>query len=237
MRLEERAERVRIAFIDDHRLMMAGLAALMRATSDLELVGEAASADQALGLLRRARPHLVIIKVPPGSRQTVAAIKDLRDSMPAVRILCLCRAECSWTAAATLAAGAHGFALKSQDAQEVLDAIRQVARGGTYLGPGLPTWLLDDGPRRAELASSPLAALSLRERQVFELVIRGLRTSEIGAHLMISTKTIETHRARINKKLGVHSSTEAVLFAIRHGLARDATDDATSSDPTAMIST
>jgi DNA-binding NarL/FixJ family response regulator len=120
-----------------------------------------------------------------------------------------------------LSAGAAGYALKSERLEALASAIRAVARGGSYLAPELPARLLNGarGSRPGEQGS--LGGLSPREREVFDLLVRGFSNRGVAAELCISVKTVETHRSRIHQKLGVHSVAELIRFAALNGLIAD----------------
>ncbi len=117
-----------------------------------------------------------------------------------------------------LAAGALGYALKDQLAEEIVTAIRVVASGEHYLAPKIPKAVLERHRRGEDARASPLKELSAREREVFDLVVRGFTNESAARELTISVKTVETHRARINRKLGVHSTEALVRFAAMRGL-------------------
>ncbi len=173
-------------------------------------------ADEKLGDGEVPFDLLVLDIMMPG-RSGLSIIKELRRIEPRARILVLSAHGAHDFVRQALSAGARGYALKSSRLAELLLAIQTVASGGVYLAPGLPRWMLDDA-RAPEGADGPLTTLSPREREVFDLVVRGYSTNGIAGTLFISVKTVETHRAHINRKLGVHSSADLLRLAARHGI-------------------
>jgi DNA-binding NarL/FixJ family response regulator len=126
--------------------------------------------------------------------------------------------------AQALSAGAIGYALKHQTPREIVDAVRAVAHGDHYLCPRLQRGAIEELLRlkqRGRASDGPCDALSVREREIFDLLVRGYSNGDIGAQLCISVKTVETHRAHVLKKLGAHSMVDLLRFAARHGLLHD----------------
>jgi two-component system response regulator NreC len=209
---------VRIALVDDHTVFREAFAAAIERQEGLSVVGQAEDARRAYALCDRARPHLVVLDIKlPGSSGIVAA-RELARREPAPRVLMLSGLEEPEYAAQAMEAGAHGYALKSQPLEDILQAIRAVARGETYVAPQLVGLDLTSAGRRAVGAFD---GLSQREREVFELLVRGRSNPQVASELCISPKTVETHRAHIMRKLGLHSIVELVRFAARHQLLPD----------------
>lgn len=213
------ATMIRIVLVDDHALFRSGLSALFGTTRDMKVVGEAGDARQARQVIEAEKPAVVILDVSLPGTSGIAAMSELRRYAPDARFLVVSMHGGHDVVAEALGAGASGYALKHQPGDEIMDAVRRVAAGQPYLAPSLPEALLDP-VKRAERAH-PLASLSAREREIFDLVVRGFSTEAIAKQLFISAKTVETHRAHINKKLGLHSAAELVRFAARCGLIRE----------------
>jgi DNA-binding NarL/FixJ family response regulator len=212
---------IHLGLVDDHRLFREGIRALLATNPDFEVVAEAWRADQAYEAIAAAKPDVVLLDyfLPGVAGPTVAREILRRDA--GARILMLSMYLDEDRVAQALEAGALGYASKDQSASELAEAIRTVARGERYLAPPLSRALLEeylrirrDGSRTA----TPLGALTAREKEIFELAVRGLSNEAIAQHLTISKRTVETHRGRILRKLHVHSATELVRFAARHGL-------------------
>jgi DNA-binding NarL/FixJ family response regulator len=212
---------IRIALVDDHRLFRDGVRSLLARNADLEVVAEASRADEAYSAIDETKPDVVLLDYfLPGVAGPTVAREILRRGEDN-HILMLSMYLDEDRVAQALEAGALGYASKDQSAPELVEAIRAVARGDRYLAPPLSRALLEeylrirrDGTR----AATPLGALTAREKEIFELAVRGLSNEAIAQHLTISKRTVETHRGRILRKLHVHSATELVRFAARHGL-------------------
>ncbi len=183
------------------------------------MVGEAADARSALDVARTAEPDVGVLDLSLPGAGGIALARDLLRYSPRCRILMLTMHVSEPYVLEALDAGALGYAIKDQRTSEIIDAIQTVARGEMYLPPRLGSSILEryrDGRRKQ--GAGPLAELSDREREVFDLAVRGFTNENIASELGISIKTVETHRARINRKLGVHSTGELVRFAALHGL-------------------
>jgi DNA-binding NarL/FixJ family response regulator len=213
---------MRLALIDDQQVFRDGLRSLLLGHADLEVVGEASDARQAFAMVADTRPDVVVLEVSLPGLDGIAASRELVQRTPGVRPLILSRHRGEDFVARALAAGALGYACKAQPATEVLEAIRAVGRGESYLPPGLSRFVLDDLLRRRRRApDGPLGHLSAREREVFTLLVRDLNNDDIARQLCISVKTVQTHRARILKKLHLHSIVQLVRFAAVHDLLLD----------------
>jgi len=214
---------VSTVLVDDHDLFRAGLRALLAGTPDLEVVGEARNAKDAYAVIEATNPQVVVLDVSLGKTDGIAITEELFRRRAGCRILMLTMHAAPDCAVRALQAGALGYSLKDEPADAALTAIRAVAAGEQYLSPRLPIAEIEAQIqlRRSAPPSAgapPLDALSRREREIFAMVVRGLANRLIAAELCISVKTVETHRAHINKKLGVHSGTELVRLAALYGL-------------------
>lgn len=204
-----------IAVVDDHPLFREGLVVALRRELDLDVIGEAGGAAGALELARRCELDLAVIDVLMPDMTGISLASELFAIQPRCKILGLSVIEEPGLIADMLRAHACGYALKTQPIAEIVEAIRQVLGGLRYLPPGVSGDAVD-----AELARTvldPLQRLTRREREVFELLIRGHSNDEIATHLVISRRTVETHRLRIGKKLSVHSIAQLQRIAARHG--------------------
>lgn len=211
---------VRIALLDDHQLFRDGLSAVLSGHPDLTVVAEASTGRSLLDQLTGAKPTLVVLDVSLPGMNGFAVSREIRRRDPGCLQMMLSMHGSDENVNEALGAGARGYALKDQLAPDILSAIRAVARGEYYLAPKIPQTLLQRhfGKDRNSEPKSPLDELSTREREVFNLVVRGFTNEALSRELIISVKTVETHRARINKKLGVHSTADLVRFAARRGL-------------------
>jgi RNA polymerase sigma factor (sigma-70 family) len=205
--------------VDDHQLFREGLVALLALDKGLTIVGQAATSRQAAALADEVTPDVVVLDLTLPDGDGIATTRELLRRRPRTRILILTMHTTQFFVRKALAAGAAGYALKSQPAEEILEAVRVVARGDTYVSPQIAPPPSDETTgRRAQDGLSALDELSPREREVFDLVMRGLSNQSIGENLCISIKTVETHRSHINKKLDVHSTGQLIRLAALQGL-------------------
>lgn len=207
---------LRVAVIDDHPVYRAGLRAVLASQGDVEVVAEAADAQEGYAAVDQTQPDLVLLDVALPGADGITAARELIRRSPARRLLMISMRVEEHTVADALAAGALGYAGKDQPLEELLVALRTVAQGGTYLPPGISQQGVESRLRRRR--EGPLGMLSSREREVFELLVQGHTNESAAAQLGISRRTVETHRSRILKKLHVHSAVELIRLAARHGL-------------------
>jgi len=210
----------RVAIIEDHALFRTGLQAVL-ASTPFEVIGEAGDATRGLEMVTTARPDTLILDITLPDGGGVALLKSLRDVLPDCRTLVLTLHNVPLFVSHAFDAGALGYALKDQPADEIVRALGEVADGRMYLDPRLPPWLLDRSTRKEFLGytgSPHVDELSAREREVFDLIVKGSTNELVARSLAISVKTVETHRARINRKLRVRSPSELIRFAALQGL-------------------
>jgi two-component system response regulator NreC len=217
--------RLRVALIDDHLLFRQGLRAILAAQPGLEVVVEAASTE---GLaLDASRADVAIVDIMLRKTSGAAAVREIAQKAPPCRVLVLTAHADEALLAEAFAAGAAGLALKDQDASEVVAAVHAVAAGARYLPPALngrPVPLVPQVPQAPQAQPArPIAVrrLSVREREIFDLIVAGCSNREIAERLQISVKTVEAHRVNINRKLDAHSTADLVRLAARHGLMVD----------------
>jgi two-component system, NarL family, response regulator NreC len=205
---------IRILIAEDQQLVRQGLVALLR-VEDVTIVGEAEDGAVAVDMARSLRPDIVLMDLSMPTLDGVEATRRIKRFSPDVRVLVLTVANCERRVAEALAAGADGYALKKLGHDELMAAITQVRSGRTYLGPGLSEELVRE---HLDGGESGGAALTAREREVLQLIARGLKNREIAELLTIAVKTVETHRTKIMQKLDLHNSAELAAYAIRRGL-------------------
>jgi len=210
---------IKVLLVDDHHLFREGLRTVLAATDDIVVVGEASTGRQAFQMLEELQPDIVTVDVTLPDGDGILATREILRRRPNTRVLMLTMHENHYYLSQSFAAGARGYALKEQLPTEIVEALRSVARGEVYVAPQLPQDVTSggSGARRAN-ANTPLDALSPRERDIFDLIVRGHTNTSMAETLHLSVKTIETHRAHINKKLRVHSTGELIRLAALHGL-------------------
>jgi two-component system response regulator NreC len=206
--------------VDDHRLFREGLKSLLVHQGEISVVVEAAEAAEAYDAIDAAQPDVVVVDLQLRGASGITAMREMLRRSPGRRLLALTMYDDEERVAQAIEAGALGYAIKSQPADEVVTAIKTVASGQRYLAPQLSTFVLDDycRQRRSGQPSAPLRALTSREREVFDLTVRGMSNESIGGQLGISRRTVETHRSRILRKLHASSAVELVRIAAQHGL-------------------
>jgi DNA-binding NarL/FixJ family response regulator len=200
-----------VLLVDDHPVVRAGVRSLLDGEPDVQVVGEAASADEAVTVARALRPQVVLMDLRmPGGDGVDATARILRE-VPAARVVVLTTYETDTDILRAVEAGATGYLLKDTTRADLLHAVRAAARGETVLAPSV-------AGRLVHRMRQPEVSLSDRERQVLRLVARGLSNPEIGRRLHIGEATVKTHLLRIFAKLDVSDRTAAVLAAMAAGL-------------------
>jgi two-component system response regulator NreC len=207
---------VRVLIVDDHAVVRSGLRLLLDAESDLEVVGEAGSARDAVFQARTANPDVILLDVVMPDQSGLEAIPTLIHEHPDTRILVLSMQDDPRYVREAFGAGASGYVLKEAADAEVVAAIREVAGGGRYVHPVLGARLVEAETAEARRAEED--PLSDREREVLRLLALGHTNQEISTQLYISVRTAETHRAHIMQKLRLSSRAELVRYALEQGL-------------------
>ncbi len=215
---------VRIVIVDDQALVREGLRKIFDADAELVIVGEAADGEAAVEVVQQLRPDVVVMDIRMPVLDGLEATRRL--TAPAnggQRILILTTFDLDEYVYEELRAGASGFMLKDAPAEDLIAAVRVIAGGEGLLAPAVTKRVIerfaDLPPPRSELANG-LEELTVREREVFRLLARGLSNAEIAAELVISDGTAKTHVARVLGKLGLRDRVQAVIFAYERGLAR-----------------
>ena len=210
---------LRVLLVDDHQIVREGLRALLEGEPDIEVVGEAQDGRTALQIARGLRPDVVVMDIAMKDLNGIDATRSLVAAIPGVRVIGLSMHSDRSFVARMLQAGAAGYLIKDSAFDELARAVRAVATGGTYLSPAIAAVIADGyvhGIPRGEPDSAP--QLSLREREVLQLIAEGNATRVIAGLLHVSAKTIETHRLNIMRKLKVNSVAALTKTAIRLGL-------------------
>ncbi|HEY7259016.1 MAG TPA: response regulator transcription factor [Gaiellales bacterium] len=213
---------VRVLLVDDDDLMRAGLRAVLRSDPEVEVVGEAATGRSAVAAVRTRRPDVVLMDVRMPDLDGIAATREVLAVSPDVRVVILTTFEQDDYIFGALSAGASGFLLKRTSPEELLAAIHAVAAGDSLLSPSVTRTVIERMARQPipQGDDARLADLTPREREVLELVARGLSNGEIGVALVIEESTVKTHVKRILMKLGLRDRIQAVIFAYESGLTR-----------------
>ncbi len=207
---------MKILIVDDHPLMREGLAARIAPQADMEVCGEAASVDEALAQVNATNPDLVIVDIALADSHGLDLIKDVKARFPSVKMLVVSAYDESLYAERALRAGADGYINKQQVQEKVVDAMRAVLAGERYLSPAMTRKLVGQAiGGRDSTEHDPIERLSNRELEVFELIGHGKTTGEIARQLFLSVHTIDTHREKLRRKLGVKNSAELMQRAVQ----------------------
>jgi len=211
---------MRLLLVDDHAIVRAGLRMLLEAHPDMEIIGECENGQDAIRRALELKPDVILMDVGLPDIPGYDATRAIKKELPAVIILALTMHESDEYFFEMLNAGASGYVPKKAAPTELVNAIRVVYAGGVYLYPSLAKTLVQDYLTRAEQDhdAGAFGGLTERERQVLTLIADGLSNQQVADKLVISVKTVERHRANILAKLGLHSRTELVKYAIRKGL-------------------
>jgi two-component system response regulator NreC len=211
--------KVRVLIVDDHAVVRSGLRLLLAAEDDLDPVGEAGSAREAVFRARELKPDVILMDVAMPDGSGIEALPTLLHERPETKILMLSMQDDPQYVRQAFAAGASGYVLKEAADTEVVAAVREVARGGRYVHPELGARLV--AAETAELRRAEEDPLSDREREVLRLLALGHTNQEIAKQLYISVRTAETHRAHIMQKLRLQTRAELVRYALSQGLLEE----------------
>lgn len=206
-----------ILLCDDHVVFREGLALLLTQQTGWRVVAQAGDGGEALRLAQELQPDVAVLDIAMPGMSGIEAATAIREASPETRVVALSMYGDEHYRQRMLAAGASGYVLKNEAGAELVEAIRTVCLGGTFMSPSLSRGELPQPQRCADL---DLGLLTGRERDVLRLLAQGRRTKDIAADLGISVKTVETYRGRVMLKLGIDNLVGLVKFAIRAGLVR-----------------
>ena len=211
--------KIHLLIADDHAVVRSGLRALLAAQGDLEVVAEADSSAAALEAARRCAPDVIILDVSMPGGDGLSIIEQLRSASPKSRVLVLTMHDDHALLRLALARGVAGFLTKSAADTDLIEAVRAVHSGRSYIQISQRDGGLGQlGPAPAAPRGPPLSVLSAREQEVVALIARGYGNKEVAEQLALSVKTVETYRARLSEKLGFRGRAELVRYAIEQGL-------------------
>ena len=208
---------IRVLLADDHSLVRAGIRSLLSAMTEVQVVGEAASGEEALELAAREHPDVVLMDIAMKGITGLEAAARMRDAHPAVRVVILSMHSGEEYVLQALRAGAAGYLLKDAATGELELALRSVMRGESWLSPAVSLQVVEGYVQRSGAEAAP-EVLTARQREVLRLVAGGKSTKEIAFFLNLSVKTVETHRAQIMERLGIRDVPGLVRYALRTGL-------------------
>jgi two-component system response regulator NreC len=215
------AKPISVLLVDDHAMFRAGIKALLQADGKVEVIGEAATGDEGVDLVRSLKPDVVVMDLSmPGSNGLEATRRIAALDLDTSVLVLTVHAEEEYLVP-VVEAGASGYLTKTSADTDLLEAIRVVARGQVFLPPKATTLLLRQYKAAESSDAATLKDLSTREQEVLALTAEGFSSREIGKKLFISPKTVDTYRSRIMDKLGLSHRSDLVRFALRVGLLRE----------------
>jgi len=210
--------RIRVLVADDHTMVRQGLVGILKASEDIEVVGEAADGAEAVDKATNLKPDVVVLDVSMPHLNGLEAARRIREALTGTRVLVLTMHDDEEYVLKMVRAGASGYLLKDSAASELLAGIRALKGGKPYFGPHATRALAEAYQSDRPLADDPFERLTDREREIFQLVVEGKTNAQIADMLFISPKTVDNHRTRMMEKLGVHGTAELVRFAAKHKL-------------------
>lgn len=228
--------RLRILVADDHEIVRRGLVSLIKGHPDWEVCAEAGNGRQAVEKAKESKPDIAILDIGMPVLNGLEATRQILRENPATRILILTITDTDQAVQAVLDAGARGFLLKSDAARDLVTAVEALQHNKTFFTARVAELVLSGFLGKTHRSSSgepALPGLTSREREVVQLLAEGKSTKEVACHLNLSVKTAETHRSNIMRKLGLHSVSELVLYAVRNNIVQVAVGPA--SPPASAI--
>jgi len=207
-------QKVRILLADDHAVVRQGFRMILGQEPDLEVVGEAGNGADAVRLVEEVKADIAVNDISMPGMNGVEATRLIRQNSPECKVLVLSMHRDAVYVRETLRSGASGYILKDSIDQDLLNAVRAVAAGESFLSPGIARTVLED----YQQVEDPFDQLTAREREVMQMLAEGKVAKEVATALDVSVYTVDAHRGRIMKKLGLKSSTELVRYAMRKGL-------------------
>jgi DNA-binding NarL/FixJ family response regulator len=206
---------IRILLADDHSVVRQGFRMILSQHADLTVVGEATNGQEALEKALELKPDVTVLDIAMPGVNGVEAARLIRQNVPECRILVLSMYKDAPYVRETLRAGAKGYLLKDSIDEDLVKAVRAVARGEGFLSPAISATVLDDYQKHV---SDPLDQITPRERQLLQMLAEGKTSKDIATELNISVYTVDAHRGRIMKKLQLRSIGDLIRFALQRGL-------------------
>jgi DNA-binding NarL/FixJ family response regulator len=209
---------IRVALVDDHALMRAGIRALLEKLPGIEVVGEANNGREALELIKKKGPNVILLDISMTELGGLEALPRIVKDFPAVKVLILSAFANEEFVLRALRSGAAGYMLKDAAAEELELAIKAVANDKTYLGPSISRTVVETYLQRTTGEQGLIEQLTARQREILQLIAEGKNTKGIASTLDISAKTVDAHRLQLMARLDIHDVPGLVRYAIRSGL-------------------
>ena len=210
---------ITLVLADDHQIFRDGLRALLAQEPDLQVIGEASNGLEAIQLVGQLKPDVLVLDLMMPGLNGDEAAHQVRQRVPSTRIVILSMHTNEAYVLRALKCGADGYVSKASGIAELVQAIRQVTQGRRYLSPPLSERAIELYIQKAQEAPlDPYETLTLRERQVLQLAAQSCSNAEIAERLLLSARTIEAHRTKVMRKLGLRDQTDLVRYALQHGI-------------------
>src|ERR1035437_1429714 len=215
--------KIKVLLTDDHTLFRDGIRTLLAAESDMEVVGECGNAMDAVALARQMRPDVILMDIGMAGMSSFEATRQIRKERPDAKVIFLSMYDDEDYLAECVDIGASGYILKESPAEQLVTAIREVHRGGSFLSPRLLTRLVDDfrvHGRGGPVRQPWFGTLTKREREILKMLAEGQSVKEIASGFELSVKTVEAHKFNLMRKLDIHNKAHLVQYAIQKKIIR-----------------
>ena len=215
-------KKIRVLLAEDHTIVRQGIAALLGAESDMEVVGEACNGLEAIELAKKLSPEVILMDIGMRQLNGLEATREIKKLFPSMKILVLTMHENEEWIFQILKAGASGYLIKDSAMTDLTSALRAVYQGDSYLSPSISKMVIEEYIRKAESGEKKGVEdlLSGREREILQLIAEGNSVPQISSLLCISKKTVEAHKAHIMDKLNIRDKVGLIKYAIRNGLTK-----------------
>ncbi len=213
-------QKIRVLVVDDHTIVRDGICALLGLAGDIEVVGEAANGREALEMVRKLMPDIVLMDIAMPIMGGLEATRRICKEFPGIKVLALTQYDDREYVFPVIEAGAYGFISKTAASSELASGIRSVHRGDSFLSPSIARLLVEDYQQGASIRKSHdlYEQLTDREREILKLLAEGYTTQEMADMLVVSPKTVEGHRTSLMAKLNIHNRIDLVKYALRKGI-------------------
>jgi DNA-binding NarL/FixJ family response regulator len=209
---------IRIVLADDHTILRQGLKSLLAEEPDFQILGEAGDGQDALQLVERLKPDVLVVDVMMPGMNGLEVTRQVHERYYGIKIIILSMHAREAYVLEAIRNGASAYVLKDSQANDLVNAIRDVVAGRRYLSQPLTERLIGDYFERAQQVADPFDALTAREREVFQLVAEGLTSTEIGERMSVSARTVDVYRSNIMHKLHLKSHTDLIRLALKRGI-------------------
>jgi len=213
-------QKIKVIVVDDHTIVRDGICSLLSLTPDIEVIGEAANGREALEMLKKLMPDVVLMDIAMPIMGGLEATRRIIKEFPRIKVLALTQYDDREYVFPVIEAGACGFISKTAASSELASGVRSVYRGDSFLSPSVARLLVESHQQGASIARihDPYEQLTDREREILKLLVEGYTTQEIADMLVVSYKTVEGHKTNLMSKLDIHSRTDLVKYALRKGI-------------------